>query len=203
MAFLSMFAGPLIVLALIGGLYGTHKLAVWNAGRVATNIATAQCDADKEIIRKRATDMALLAAKRLDEIGAAQSAAESRQRETFGTLAERAAAVQRGGGIAMPFDVVSVRRSASAAANVARPAQVGPRTAAPLSRSAETTERIVEQPQIFDEPAIADDEVKKAAAYASAYGKWQGCVNAYDAVRNATKADEPRGFFDWFNLKGK
>lgn len=198
MAFLSMFAGPLIVLALIGGLYGTHKLAVWNAGRVATNVAEARCDADKEVLRKRATDLALLASARLTEIEAATQAAQGKRNEKFGSLAERAKAVQRGGGIPIPFDVDSVLRDSASGANAARPPFVSPKGTAPISGPAEPT-------IFYDEADFAKFQVASARAYADAYGQWRGCIAAYESVRTTVNPVETKspGLFDWLKPKEK
>lgn len=184
MALLAPFLPYLLILFAVGGLWGTHKLSVWNAGRAATSAANKVCDAKLEVIRKRASDLALLWSAELGKGDLAAKEEKGKRDATFGSLAERAAAVQRGSGVTLPFDVTSVRRSATTGANAARSPSVGAKGADSISGPAAAAPTPA-APTVFDEPVIADDEVKKAAAYADAYGQWKACVTTYDNLRKA------------------
>lgn len=180
MGALAPFIGPLLILAAIAGLYGSHKLSVWNAHRAGVKEATVKCDAYKAE-QKRAAEADTAARKAAaDKAGQDAINAKGKRDETFGSLADRAAAVRRGGGVVVPLDVASVRRAASAAANAARPAG---EHKAPANSLPRPTAAAVDGDQVIDEGVAAGDEVNKAGSYADAYGQWQSCVNFYDQQR--------------------
>lgn len=137
--------------------------------------------------QKRATDLALLYAKTLDNIDRAVKQQKETDRATFDVLASRARELPARASVRLSDSAVRLWSNATGAANDPRPAGVGTQPAAAVPGSA--------QGQAiagggggggdlwYSEQDVVSFVVESALAYRDARARWAACVQSYDAIR--------------------
>lgn len=172
-AFLSR-AWPYILAAILLGVLA------WKADHYCNTVcrdARAERDqlvTEKKAAQERATALALLWAKSVDDAERKERERETEATRRYDSLLARAEAINRGSGLRLSVGTIGVLTDASREANAARsPAehQDAPETVPPAADT--------------DEREIAIAWVKASEAYADAFGKWQACVSFYESLRGA------------------
>lgn len=180
MAFIPILlrALPYILAAILAGVV-VYRANHWcNTVCKDARVERDQLVAEKMAAQERATALALLWAKSLDDAERKERERESEAARRYDSLLARAQAVDRGPGMRLSVGTIRLLDDASAAANLARPPAVDQDPAESVPPASDTT----------DEREIAVAWVKASEAYADAFGKWQSCVNFYQSLRSADES---------------
>lgn len=179
LALLAPYAAKLILYGVIaaviaGTVYGIYfKVMHWcNTACVQVTAERDQLAGTLKAAQERATALALLWAKSVDDAEAKERQRETEAARRYDSLLARAEAINRGSGLRLSVGTIGVLTDASREANAARPP-------AEHQEPAETVSGTT------DEREIAVAWVKASEAYADAFGKWQACVNWVEQLRAA------------------
>jgi hypothetical protein len=165
------FALPWLLGALALGV-GYYKAQHWcNTVCLEKGAKLKQAEQQIEDARQRATDLALLWAKEVDQAEEKNRAAANQRAKDFAALEDRVRSLSSRLSIALSADADRVWRDSSREANAARDAQEHPETADPVPNPT------------YSEQDLAAFFVAAAKAYADAYGQWLACVNYYEGLR--------------------
>lgn len=181
MTLLLMFLGRawpyLLALAVIGGGYYWLEHIHCNVACHDARSERDELSAQILAARERATALALLWAKSVDDAETKEHQREAEATRRYDSLLARAQAVNRGSGLRLSVGTIGVLNDATREANAAGPP---PEHQEPAEAVSGTT----------DEREIAIAWVKASEAYADAYGKWQACVQFYQGLQHAELASE-------------
>lgn len=173
-AFLSR-AWPYILAAILLGVVAYRANHWCNTVCRDARAERDQLVTEKKAAQERATALALLWAKSVDDAETKERQREAESARRYDSLLARAEAINRGNGLRLSVGTIGVLTDASREANAARSTPVDQDPAEAVSPAADTT----------DEREIAIAWVKASEAYADAFGKWQACVAAYESIRSA------------------
>ncbi len=172
---------------------GAALLAGWgyadqlwcNAPCQRARAAGQQCEARAAKAQQLATDMALLAAKRLSDIDAAVKRQKDLNHAELVSLQERAAALAPRASVHLSAAALRVWSDSARAANDPAAAAVDHRAPDPVpATTAGQQDGGGSGDTWYSERELGTFVVDAALAYRDAITKWGACVSAYEALRN-------------------